>query len=112
MKKSKIDYRLIASVMLLLVFITAFAWEEWIEETAGSGEKSPIRIETLSGSSEFYFIPAGDNRIWHVVNKYNSPDLKTEYNLSDYRFSADSVSVVNEIAYTGEYSNFLENINY
>ena len=69
--------------------------------TAGTGSKAFIlELESLKGITEFKFIPAGDNRTWHVINKYNVPGSGNGpgYNMATYTFSDDSVYVINEYA--------------
>ena len=56
--------------------------------------------EALNGIADFYIKPAGDSRIWHIINKY--PGLNqtggNSSNMSYYTFTSDSVLVVNEYA--------------
>lgn len=66
------------------------------EHASGAGTTGN-RIESLNGTSEFYFKPSGDRRTWHVVNRYTSSgdNENPGYNMSEYTFTSDSVSVVN-----------------
>jgi hypothetical protein len=51
---------------------------------------------SLKGSSEFYLKPAGDERLWHVINTYTSNTGEDQCNNSSYLFSGDTVLVVNK----------------
>src|SRR4030095_2420221 len=51
---------------------------------------------SLEGSSEFYLKPAGDEKLWHVINTYTSDTGEDQCNNSNYLFSGDSVLVVNK----------------
>jgi len=68
-------------------------------KSAGSGLRKilPIGV-SLSGKTEFSFVPSDDNRVWHVINKYSpvSSGDGPGYNMSSYTFSSDSVIVINE----------------
>ena len=77
----------------------------WISGTTATTPKNdsfaseplPV-IETFNGTAEYYFKPAGDYRLWHVINKYGQSQLNDGpgYNMSSYTFSSDSVTVINE----------------
>jgi hypothetical protein len=98
MKTTKLNLAFAAALITGALLLTGFGWSGWIKDAAGNGEES--RIESFSGNSEYYIRPAGDDRLWHVINKYGSRDSGRECSLnnSTYTFTADSVTVVNEIA--------------
>jgi hypothetical protein len=50
---------------------------------------------SLEGNSEFYLKPAGDERLWHVINTYTSNSGEAQYNNSSY-LSAEILMVVNK----------------
>ena len=83
--------------VLLAVLITGFSQKQ---NDSGSVEIQPeAELNQVEGLSSFYYKPAGDSRLWHVVNKYGKDSIgKYEINNSTYTFTADSVTVVNEIA--------------
>lgn len=83
--------------ILLAVLITGFSLKR---SENSSFEKQPATsLEEVKGISAFYYRPAGDSRIWHIVNKYGmDQNGKYEMNNSTYTFTSDSVTVVNEIA--------------
>lgn len=83
--------------ILLAVIITGFTLKK---SDNSSFEKQPAaELKQVEFLSSFYYKPAGDTRLWHVINKYGS-DSNGIYvmNNSAYTFTADSVTVINEIA--------------
>jgi hypothetical protein len=97
MKITKLNLAFAAVLITGALLLTGFGWSGWIKDAAGNCEES--RIESFSGTSEYYLKPAGDNRLWHVINKYGCKDSgECSLNNSTYIFTADSVTVVNEIA--------------
>lgn len=102
MKKRKLKNTLIVSALIFSGILTGWRYGESAghrKAAGGSGEILP-KVESLNGSTEFYFVPAGDGRLWHVINTYStiSSDNGPGYNMSSYTFSADSVYVINEYA--------------
>jgi hypothetical protein len=89
--------------MIGALLLTGFGWNGWIKEAAGKDTPMPAKEmmtetgETMKGTAEFYFSPQDENRTWHVINIYN-PASSEGINNSEYTFSADSVTVINEIA--------------
>ncbi|MCC6866795.1 MAG: hypothetical protein IT280_11630 [Ignavibacteria bacterium] len=84
-------------LILLAVIITGFSLNK---SDNSSFERQPAaELKQVEFLSEFYYKPAGDSRLWHVINKYSS-DSNGIYvmNNSAYTFTADSVTVINEIA--------------
>jgi hypothetical protein len=53
--------------------------------------------QNLEGSSEFFYTPEGDSRLWHVKNLYSSGNSGNSglSNNSEYIFTKDYVEVVN-----------------
>jgi hypothetical protein len=93
-KTKKIMYAFLAALFILMVSSYGIA-------TSGShaaGASGAPKLENLNGKSEFYFTPAGDNRVWHIVNKYGSPDSDRGINEASYFFTSDSVYVICEYA--------------
>src|SRR5689334_16035292 len=89
------------TVILAVCIITGFSRSSITPGRENSGNAGVIpqpRPETITGTTEFYFRPVDDSRIWHVVNRYISPDSEDqpEFNTSEYNFSSDSVTVLNE----------------
>ncbi len=78
--------------LLLTAIITGFSVKK---NAADSKYKSDI--QQLEGTSEFFYKPEGDTRVWHVLNTYSSQFSKDapEYNVSEYLFTSDSVTVKN-----------------
>lgn len=93
-KTKKLMYTILTALFVLSVSSYGIA-------TSGShavqASGAPV-LMNLEGKSEFYFTPAGDNRVWHIVNKYGSPDSYRGINEANYLFTADSVSVICEYA--------------
>lgn len=83
--------------ILLAVIITGFTLKK---SDNSSFEKQPAaELKQVEFLSSFYYKPAGDTRLWHVINKYgNDSNGIYEMNNSAYSFTADSVTVINEIA--------------
>lgn len=83
--------------ILLAVIITGFTLKK---SDNSSFEKHPAaELKQVEFLSSFYYKPAGDTRLWHVINKYGSDSNGIfEINNSAYTFTADSVTVINEIA--------------
>lgn len=83
--------------ILLAVIITGFTLKK---SDNSSFEKQPAaELKQVEFLSSFYYKPAGDTRMWHVINKYGSDSNGIyEMNNSAYTFTADSVTVINEIA--------------
>gem|GEM_PF-4301402 len=56
--------------------------------------------ENFVGTSEFIYKSKDDNRTWHVINRYSSglTDDLTAYNNSEYTFTKESVTVINNYA--------------
>ena len=92
MKITKYLKHITFPVILLAVIITQFSLNK---NTGDRKHKSDIRH--LKGTSEFFYKPEGDTRVWHVLNTYSSQFTKDapEYNVSEYLFTSDSVTVRN-----------------
>lgn len=100
MKTKKFKNALVAGVLVFSGILTGWRYGESESHRIaadGLGETLP-RVEGLNGKTEFYFVPSGDSRLWHVINKYNtvSSNDGPGYNMSSYTFSSDSVYVINE----------------
>jgi len=103
MKKTKLANLLVGGALIFAGIITGCGKGNTASDIEnygfGSWDQLP-GFESLTGTTEFYFRPAGDNRIWHVVNKYNpiGSNEGPDYNVSSYTFTSDSVYVINEFA--------------
>ena len=78
--------------LLVAVVITGFSLKkDHLVNESGAD------LEKLEGVSEFYYKPEGDSRTWHVLNTYTSElsENAPEYNNSEYLFTSDSVTVIN-----------------
>lgn len=99
MKTTKSKKVIFAVAMILSGAITvgSFNLTTTGSKSASSSLGAPfLKIGSLNGSTEFYFVPAYDGRLWHIINKYNaSLKGKETHNSSSYFFSKDSVSVKN-----------------
>ena len=90
-------------ITVLLVFsciVTIYSFSitaTGINIASGGFKATDSIFESLCGTSEFYFIPAGENRVWHVVNKYCTAGSDEEPGLitAEYTFNKDSVTVIN-----------------
>ena len=91
MKITKYLKHITFPVILLAVITTGFL----VKNAADIRYKSDI--QQLEGTSEFFYKPEGDTRVWHVLNTYSSQFSKDapEYNVSEYLFTHDSVTVKN-----------------
>lgn len=103
LRTTKLNFLIFSAFVLLVMLLTGFGWKGWIKEAAiyevfDNEDLFITELHTLSGTSEYYYKPAGESRLWHVVNKYNCSDSATynSCNNSSYTFTADSVYVVNE----------------
>ena len=94
--------------IILVVLITGFS----LKKSDSSLEKQHVAdLEQVKGMSEFYYKPAGDTRIWHVVNKYGmDTNGKNVMNNSTYTFTADSVTVINEIATVPDWEPYISGL--
>lgn len=100
MKSKILKNALIAGALIFSGILTGWRYGEsegYKNAADDLGETLP-RIEVLNGTTEFYFVPVDDNRLWHVINKYNTESSNDGpcYNMSSYTFSSDSVCVINE----------------
>ena len=91
------------AAMVIFLFILGFVviGSLRIEPIAGKSAKVQVQMmERFSGHSEYYYKPAGDTRIWHVVNIYSElkPMNDNNQNMSFYKFNSDSVLVINQFA--------------
>lgn len=103
MKQTEPKNVFIASLLIFSCIITIYSFTITTTGTgrAASSIRIPVqKLESFSGQSEFYYKPAGDTRIWHVINKYSDFNSGNSdcYNMSDYTFNSDSVFVVNRYA--------------
>lgn len=95
--------------ILLAVLITGFSLKKI--ENSRFGKEPAANLEEMEGISAFYYKPAGDTRIWHVVNKYGKDsNKKFSMNNSTYTFTADSVTVVNEIASVPDWEPYISGL--
>jgi hypothetical protein len=94
--------------ILLAVLLTGFSQKK----SESSPERQPgAELEQVEGISAFYYKPAGDHRIWHVVNKYGmDSNGKYPMNNSIYTFTADSVTVINEIASVPDWEPYISGL--
>jgi hypothetical protein len=95
--------------ILLAVFITGFSLEK--NEYSSLEINTGAELKQVEGLSSFYYKPEGDSRLWHVVNKYGM-DANGKYvmNNSTYTFTADSVTVVNEIASVPDWEQYISGL--
>jgi hypothetical protein len=107
--KTTNNYKILAlTAVLFTVLMVSFvkiasANQAKIAEDSISLELS--EHESFIGNSEFYLKPAGDDRIWHVINSYissGSSDDSEGMNNSCYIFSNDSVLVINKYVVDSE----------
>lgn len=94
--------------ILLAVIVTGFS----LNNNNRSAQKhQAVDLEQLEGISAFYYKPAGDTRLWHVVNKYGGDSIGMyEINNSTYTFTADSVTVINEIASVPDWEPYISGL--
>jgi hypothetical protein len=95
--KSKKLIFTVAMILSCAITIGSFNITTTGSKSASSSLETPfLKIGSLSGSTEFYFVPAYDGRQWHIINSYNaSLNGKETHNTSSYFFSKDSISVKN-----------------
>ncbi len=128
MKTSKLNFTFITVLILLVILLTGFGWNGWIKNASRvkdtpsieikpaaeleSRELRSAELKSLNGTAEFYFKPAGDTRLWHVTNIYAQADSDEgrTLNNSTYTFTADSVTVVNEIASVPEWEPYISGL--
>ncbi|MCI0450362.1 MAG: hypothetical protein L0Y79_11375 [Chlorobi bacterium] len=104
MKISKLNYEILVVIgsLLLVCILTAFGVSHIKGGTKDLNFEIPVpaaEFENFDGSSEFFLKPAGDQRMWHISNKYVIADSDSGFdcNNSEYLFTADSVRVRNTI---------------
>lgn len=92
--------------ILLAVIITGFTLKK---SDNSSFERQPAaELKQVEFLSSFYYKPAGDTRLWHIINKYGSDSNGIfEINNSAYTFTADSVIVINEIASMPDWDHYV-----
>jgi hypothetical protein len=88
-------------IVVLLVFACIITIYSFKITVAGTGNTKKVMIQKLEshrGQSEYYYKPAGDTRLWHLINKYSEFDSENGecHNMSCYTFSSDSVVVINQ----------------
>lgn len=95
--------------ILIAVLITGFSLKK--NENSSIEIQPEAELKQVEGLSSFYYKPAGDNRLWHVVNKYGM-DTGGKYvlNNSTYTFTADSVTVINEIASVPDWEPYISGL--
>ncbi|NOS84675.1 MAG: hypothetical protein HOP31_06000 [Ignavibacteria bacterium] len=95
--------------ILLAVLITGFSLKK--NEISSLEINTVAELKQVEGLSSFYCKPADDTRLWHVVNKYGM-DSNGKYvmNNSTYTFTADSVTVVNEIASVPDWEPYISGL--
>lgn len=94
--------------ILLAVLLTGFSQKKSESSTEIQHEAGLNQVE---GISAFYYKRAGDSRIWHVINKYGmDSNGKYEMNNSTYTFTADSVTVINEIATVPDWEPYISGL--
>lgn len=78
-------------VLLSAVIVTGFLTKE---NPAFNKLQSSLKPDSIS---EIFYRPEGDTRVWHVINTYTSPLIKdtTGFKVSEYLFTADTVTVKN-----------------
>lgn len=85
-------------VLLLVLIITGFSVKKNFDDN-----KYESDIRQLEGTSEFFYKPEGDERVWHVINTYSRFSKESpEYNSSEYLFTSDSVTVKNHYVGTNK----------
>jgi len=104
MKTTVKNFKIIVAVAVLIAVIALGFKTENASKSPGKQISLNAQRESFTGTSEFYFKPAGDQRLWHVVNVYSSKPLKDSdfCNNSIYTFSKDSVEVINSYLVTAE----------
>jgi hypothetical protein len=96
--------------ILLALLITGFSLKK--SDSRSLYIQSIADSEQVEGISEFYFKPAGDERLWHIINKYGCTNSNGERTLnnSSYTFTSDSVLVVNEIATVPDWEPYISGL--
>lgn len=109
--KSKKVFLAVAVLLSGIITIGSFSIAETGPETQGISKASYPMFKYLNGTIEFNLVPPGDNRVWHIVNKFNvlDPGEGQGCNMAEYIFTSDSVFVVNK--YAGVPSQALRGIN-
>lgn len=100
MRTTKLFKIFTITAILLVVVLTCFKLASAAKEPVITSKQHSISLaeeQSFKGTSEFYFKPAGDERLWHVLNLYSSKPLDDSdcYNNSIYTFSQDYVEVIN-----------------
>ncbi len=109
MKIVKYVKLVILASIVIAALITGFSLKK--SENNSLERKSVVDLEQVEGISAFYYKPSGDSRIWHVVNKYGmGSNGKYVMNNSDYTFTADSVTVINEIASVPDWESYISGL--
>lgn len=89
-------------LILIAVLVTGFSinnTESTIHGKLSGDELKTENLNPVESVSSYQYKPEGDSRIWRVTNKYGmDSNGKFEINNSEYTFTADSVTVINEIA--------------
>ncbi|MBV6478241.1 MAG: hypothetical protein HGGPFJEG_00991 [Ignavibacteria bacterium] len=77
---------------LFAILLTGYSLKNKSPESSNKGD-----ITQLEGSSEIFYKPEGDLRVWHILNTYSSQFTNDapEYNVYEYLFTSDTVTVTN-----------------
>ncbi|HEY3250879.1 MAG TPA: hypothetical protein VGK25_07145 [Ignavibacteria bacterium] len=100
------NFKILTITLAMIVIVAAgFKIVSASKRVTRNGEPVSFQLSengSFKGSSEFYFKPEGDKRLWHVVNMYSSKPLNDSdyFNNSIYTFSQDSVEVINSYLLT------------
>lgn len=98
MKNTKHLKLFILPLLLLAVTVTAFSLKNQENKSWNQPVSACItELENFEGTSEFFY-KAGDERTWHVINRYSS-GLSQDFpacNNSEYVFTSDTVTVIND----------------
>lgn len=100
MKASKPEKLSIIIMLALVSFVSIFSFSIITKpvNAENSIRETNHKLECFIGQSEFYYKPAGDTRLWRVINTYYELDSDNNdcHNMSYYEFYSDSVLVINQ----------------
>jgi hypothetical protein len=90
---------IIAFTLAVCSTLTAIsAWQTVSDSSSSESSQidSKSKIMNTDAGTELFFIPEKDDRVWHIINKFDSQAEGIQYNNSNYLFGKDSVLVINE----------------
>ncbi len=99
MKKTKTKNLLFSAVMLIIIGSLVIA-VTGSQAPESSFKASYQKSCSLTGTIEISLTPAGDNRVWHIENKFTAHERGDGpgCNMAAYTFTKDSVYVLREYA--------------